>query len=131
MKIDPLKSGRAPPLKSKNESIARRTWLGPRLVHVKEVRLASASDARAVRRIHDGAVGADDVHHAAVFQRALFRFVRLQALGVPGRDVAPQSLRGRRAELGRDARPWVLQERQYRGCALKGVACGVRKRQKL
>src|SRR6266850_2343998 len=103
----------------------QRTWLCPRLVHVKQVRLATMSDARAIRPVDDGAVGTDDVHDAAIFQRAFFDFVRFQTFGVPSRDVAPQPPRGGRAELGRDARPWVLQERKDRRRALKNVAYGV------
>jgi hypothetical protein len=83
------------------------------------------SDTRAIRPVDDGAVGTDDVHDAAVFQRAFFHFVRFKTFGVPSGDVAPQSPRGGRAELGRDARPWVLQERKDRRRALKNVAYGV------
>ena len=82
------------------------------------------SDARAIRPVHDGAVGADDVHDAAVFQRTFFHFVRFQTLGVPSGDVALQSPRGGRAELGGVARLWVLQERKDGRCALENVAYG-------
>jgi hypothetical protein len=83
------------------------------------------SDARAIGPEDDGAVGADDVHNAAVFQRAFFHFVRFQTFGVPSGDIASQSPRGGRAKLGRDARAWVLQERKDRRRALKNVAYGV------
>jgi hypothetical protein len=101
----------------------KRTWLCPRLVRVIEMGFAIVADARAVRRIHDGAVGADDIHDAPVVQRARPHFVWLQALGIARGDVAPQSLRGRRTELGRDARLRMFQERKDRRCALEGVAC--------
>jgi hypothetical protein len=83
------------------------------------------SDARAIGPVDDRAVGTDDIHDAAVFQRAFFHFVRFQTLGVPSGDVAPQSPRGGRAELGRDARSWVFQERKDRRRAFKNVAYGV------
>ena len=91
------------------------------------------SDARSIRTIHHGAVGADDVHDAAAvicFQRALFDFVRFQKLGVSRGDVTPQSPCGGRAKLGGDARPRVFQEGKDRRCALEDVAYGARKRQK-
>jgi len=90
------------------------------------------SDARSIRAIHHGAVGADDVHDTVdaasaaffffFFQRALFHFVWFQNLGVSGGDVTPQSPRGGRAELGSDARPRVLQEGKDRRRALENVA---------
>ena len=86
------------------------------------MRLAIMRHARAIRRIDDGTVGADDVHDAPVFHRTLFRFVRLQTLGVPRGDVASQSSCHGRAELGRDARLWTLKIREYRRGALKNVA---------
>jgi hypothetical protein len=86
------------------------------------------SDARAVRSVDDSAIGADDIHDDAAqtpisfsFHRALPHFVRFQTLGISSRDVAPQSPRDRRTKLGRDARPRMFQERQYRRRALESV----------
>lgn len=79
------------------------------------------ADERAIRCIHDGAVGADDIHDAPVFQRARSHFMWLQSLRVTGGDVAPQPLRDRRTKLGRDARPRTFQEWEDRRCALKNV----------
>jgi hypothetical protein len=53
------------------------TWLHPRLVHVKEMRFAMIDHACAVRRVDDGAISADDIHHAPVFHRALFHLLRV------------------------------------------------------
>jgi len=86
------------------------------------MRFAVIADARAVRPVHDGAVGADDVDDAPVFYRALLHLVRFQALGVPRGDVALQLPRDGRAEPGRDARLRVLQEWEYRGRTLESVA---------
>ena len=93
------------------------------------------SDARSIRTIHHGAVGADDVHHDAAaaaaaaaafsfFQRAFSHFVRFQKLGVSRGDVTPQSPCGGRAKLGSGARPRVLQEGKDRRRALENVAYG-------
>jgi len=60
----------------------------------------------AIRSIHDSAVGADDIHDAAVFQRTLSHFMWLQTLGITSGDVAPQPLRNRRTKLGRDTCLW-------------------------
>jgi hypothetical protein len=86
------------------------------------------SDARAIRSVQDGAVGADDIHDAAApafsvsfSQRAPSHLVRVQALGITCDDMAPQSLRDRRTKLGRDARLRMFQERKYRRCALESV----------
>lgn len=88
------------------------------------------SDARAIRSIQDGAVGADDIHDAAApapafsvsfSQRAPSHLVRVQALGITCDDMAPQSLRDRRTKLRRDARLRMFQERKYRRCALESV----------
>ena len=80
-------------------------------------------DARAIRPVHDSTVRADDVHEAAiVLVCALRRLVGLQTLGVPGGDVAAQSLRGGRAEFGRDARQWVFEEWKYRRGIFECVA---------
>ena len=79
-------------------------------------------DARAIGSVHDGAVGTDDIHNTAVFQRAVLQFMLFQTLGVPSSDVALQPSGDGRAELGRDARPWMLKEWKDRRCALKNVA---------
>ena len=105
------------------------TWLCPHLVHIKEMGFAIMSNARAVRSIQDGAIGADDIHDADApaasisffFQRALSHLVRLQALGITSGDMAPQSLRDRRTKLGRGARLRMFQERKYRRCALESI----------
>ena len=91
------------------------------------MRFANVSDARSIRAIHHGTVGADDVHHAVVavfFQRAFSHFVRFQKLGVSRGDVTPQSPCGGRTKLRSGARPRVLQEGKYRRCALENVAYG-------
>jgi hypothetical protein len=98
------------------------TWLRPRLVRGKEMRLAIIYYTCAIRCIDDSTIGTDDIHDPPVFHRALFQFLRLQTLGVPSGDVASQSLSNRRAELGCDARLWVLKKRKYRRGALKNVA---------
>ena len=88
------------------------------------------SDARSIRTIHHGAVGADDVHHDAAaaafsfFQRAFSHFVGFQKLGVSRGDVTPQSPCGGRTKLGSGARPRVLQEGKDRRRALENVAYG-------
>jgi hypothetical protein len=82
---------------------------------------AIMAGARAIRPIHDSAVGADDIHDAPVSQRARSHFVRLQPLRITSCDVAPQPLRGRRTKLGRDARLWMFQEWEDRRCILKSV----------
>jgi len=80
------------------------------------------ADARAIRSIHDGAVGADDIHHAPVFQRARSHFMWLQTLRITSCDVAAQPLRDRRTKPGRDAGLWMFQEWKDRRCVLKNVA---------
>jgi len=79
------------------------------------------ADARAIRSIHDSAVGADDIHDAPVFQRARSHFMWLQTLRITSGDVAPQLLRRRRTKLGRDARLWMFQEWKDRRCILKSI----------
>jgi hypothetical protein len=79
------------------------------------------ADARAIRSIHDSAVGADDVHDAPVSQRARPHFMRLQTLRIASGDVAPQPLRDRRTKLGRDARLWMFQKWKNRRCIFKSV----------
>jgi len=78
-------------------------------------------DARAIRSIHDSAVGADDIHDAPVSQRARSHFMWLQTLRIASCDVAPQPLRDRRTKLRRDARLWMFQKRKDRRCILKNV----------
>ena len=79
------------------------------------------ADERAIRSIHDSAVGADDVRDAPVFQRSRSHFMWLQTLRITSGDVAPQPLRDIRTKLGRDARLRVFQERKDRRRILKNV----------
>lgn len=79
------------------------------------------ADARAIRSIHDSAVGADDIHDAPVFQRARSHFIWLQTLRITSGDVAPQPLRDRRTKPGRDARLWMFQEWKDSRRILKSV----------
>jgi hypothetical protein len=79
------------------------------------------ADARAIRTIHDSAVGADDIHDAPVFQRARSNLIWLQTLRITSGDVAPQPLRDRRTKLGRDARLWMFQEWKDHRRILKSV----------
>jgi hypothetical protein len=107
------------------------TWFCPWLVHAKEMGFAIMADARAVRSIHDSAVGADDIHDAPVFQRARPHFMRLQTLRITSGDVAPQPLRDRRTKQGRDPRLWMFQKWENRRCILKSVTCGKPPQKKL
>jgi hypothetical protein len=97
------------------------TWFRPWLVHAEEMGFAIMADERAIRSIHDGAVGADDIHNAPVFQRARPHFVWLQTLRITTGDVAPQPLRDGRTKLRRDARLRMFQEWEDRRCILKNV----------
>jgi hypothetical protein len=101
------------------------TWFCPWLVHVKEMGFAMMADARAIWSIHDGAVGANDIHDAPVFQRARSHFIWFQTLRIPSSDVAPQPLRNRRTKLRRDARLWMFQKRENRRCVLKNVTYNI------
>ena len=85
--------------------------------------LAIMSYARTVWPVYDSTIRADDVHDAAIiFVCALRHFVRLQTLGVPSSDVAPQFLRDGRAEFCGDARLWVFEEWKYRRGVLERIA---------
>ena len=84
---------------------------------------AMMADERAIRSIHDSAIGADDIRNAPVFQRTRSHFMRFQALRITSGDVAPQPLRDRRAKLGCDTRLWMFQERKDRRCVLKYITC--------
>jgi hypothetical protein len=88
---------------------------------------AIMADERAIRSIHDGAVGADDIRSAPVLQRARSHLMWLQTLRITGGDVAPQPLRDGRTKSGRDARPWMFQEWEDRRCVLKNVTYGKKK----
>ena len=90
---------------------------------------AMVADERAIRSVHDSAVGADDIRDAPVFQRARSHFVWLQTLRITSGDVAPQPLRDIRTKLGRDARLRVFQERKDRRRILKNVTYGKKQRQ--
>ena len=82
---------------------------------------AIMANEHAIRAIHDGAIGADDIHDAPVFQRARSHFMWFQTLRITGGDVASQPLRDRRTKPRRDARLWMFQEREDRRCILKNV----------
>ena len=84
---------------------------------------AMMADERAIRSIHDSAVGADDIHDAPVFQRTRSHFMCFQALRITSGDVAPQPLRDRRTKLGCDTRLWMFEERKDRRCVLKYITC--------
>ena len=97
------------------------TWFCPWLVRGIEMGFAIMADEHAIRAVHDGAVGADDIHDAPVFQRARSHLMWLQTLRITGGDVASQPLRDRRTKLRRDARLWMFQERKDRRCIFKNV----------